>query len=394
MKKIIWLLFFLVVIISLFKITEKEIKTQKSRNEEVRAIYISYIELNEYFNNKTVEEAKKKVDAIVDNVENEGFNWIILQVRSFSDSIYNSSIFPTNYSITRDENIKLEFDLLDLFISKAHTKNIKVHAWINPFRIRNEQSFATVSIKNPAFKYLGTDNIKLIEGKGIFYNPASKEVQSLIIAGIKEIIDNYDIDGIHFDDYFYPDKKIDLTTYQEYKNNNGTLEIEKYRLEIINNFIKKVYTLIKEKNKNILFGIAPEGNIENNYNNHYIDIFTWLNSDDYVDYIMPQIYYGFKNENKPFTKIINEWNSYIKNKNISLIPSLALYKSGVEDNYAGNGNKEWIEHNNIIQNQILVARNMSNYSGFSLFRYDNYFNNKNENMVLEVENFRKVIKIN
>ena len=392
MKKIIILLFVAVVVLSLFKINkeEKEISTK----EEVRAIYISYIELSKYFDNKTIGEAETVVNDMVTNVSKEGFNWIILQVRSFSDSIYNSDIFPTNYSITRDENIELEFDLLELFISSAHTNNIKVHAWINPFRIRNETTFSNVSISNPAFKYLGTDNIKLIEDKGVFYNPASKEVQSLIIDGIKEIINNYDIDGIHIDDYFYPDKTIDLTNYQEYKKNGGNLSIEDYRLDVINKLIKNIYKTIKEKNKNVLFGIAPDGNINNNYNDHYADIYTWLESNNYIDYIMPQIYYGFKNENKPFTKTINEWNGYIKNKEISLIPALALYKTGVKDNYAGSGNQEWIEYNNIIQNQILVARTMSNYSGFSLFRYGNYFDSSNENTILEIENFRKVIKIN
>lgn len=397
MKKIIFILFFVVIVISLFKIDSKKENNSDvalKEKEEVRAIYISYIELNEYFNNKTSSEAERQVATIVNNVFNEGFNWIILQVRSFSDSIYNSSIFPSNYSITRDENIPLEFDLLELFINKAHEHNIKVHAWINPFRIRNETSFSTVSVSNPAFKFLGSNNIKLIKEKGIFYNPASEVVQDLIIKGIEEIINNYDVDGIHFDDYFYPDNTIDLENYQEYKNNGGNLKIEEYRLMIINNFINKVYKTIKSKDKNILFGIAPDANIENDYNNHYADIHTWLENDGYLDYIMPQLYYGFKNQNKPFIKTINEWNSYIKSKNISLIPALALYKAGLEDNYAGSGNDEWIDYNNIIKNQILVARNLSNYSGFSLFRYGNYFGSNNENTQEEIENFRKVVKIN
>jgi len=395
MKKFIWLLFFIVVILSLSKISinnEQQTEVVMKEQEEVRAFYISYIELSEYFNNKTKEEAIKEVDTIINNLVNEGFNWIILQVRSFSDSIYNSKIFPTNYSITRDESVGLEFDLLDLFIDKAHSNNIKIHAWINPFRIRNETSFKTVNISNPAFKFLGTNNIKVIEDKGVFYNPASNEVQSLILSGIEEIINNYDIDGIHFDDYFYPDKTIDLENYSEYKNNGGDKDIHKYRLDVINNLIKEVYSLIKEKDKNILFGIAPDGNIENNYNKHYADIYTWLSSDKYIDYIMPQIYYGFKNQNKPFITTINEWNNYIKNQNISLIPAFALYKAGEEDMYAGDGKSEWINYNNIIKNQILIARNLSNYTGFSLFRYGNYFGFKNENTDQEIENLRKVLK--
>lgn len=395
MKKNILLLFLIVVVVSLFKISKNESITKEKEvlQEEVRAIYISYIELSEYFDNKDLIEAEIIVDDILKSVRSEGFNWIMLQVRSFSDSIYNSNVFPTNYSITRDENIDLEYDLLKLFVDRAHDNNIKIHAWINPFRIRNEDSFSTVSVANPAFKFLGTNNIKLIKEKGVFYNPASNQVQSLIMDGIVEIIDNYDIDGIHFDDYFYPDETIDIENYQEYQKSGGELDINEYRLDVINRFVSEVYKTIKTKDKNILFGIAPDGNIDNNYNIHYADIYTWLEKDGYVDYIMPQLYYGFKNQNKPFIATINDWNSYIKNS-ISLIPAFSLYKSGLEDFYAGNGKEEWVDYNNIVGNQILVARNMSNYLGFSIFRYDNYFKSSNNNAVEEVKKVRKVMKIN
>ena len=214
----------------------------------------------------------------------------------------------------------------------------------------------------------------------------------MIINGIKEIIEKYDIDGIHFDDYFYPDKTIDLKNYEEYQKNNGTLSIEEYRLNNITTLIKNVSKLIKETKKKIRFGIAPEGNIENNYNNNYIDIKKILEK-DYIDYIMPQIYYGFENQVKPFTETIKEWNNLIKNKNIKLIPALAIYKSGTIDNYAGTGKNEWIENNDVIKKEIVIARSLNNYQGFSLFRYEYIFNKEkmNINLLEEIKQIKSIL---
>lgn len=387
MKKTIFYLFLIVVIFSLLKLSFDD-KSIVENKEEVRAIYISYIELSEYFNGKDEEEAKDIVKKIVNNIKDNNFNLIILQVRSFSDSIYKSSIFPVNYSINRDEDIILEYDLLEIFIEYSHKLGVDIHAWINPFRIRNETDISTISINNPAYKLLNTNSVKIIDNKGIYYNPADNTAQKLILEGINEINNNYDIDGIQFDDYFYPSDDIDLLNYEEYKNNGGNLEIDDYRLEVISKFISDVYKLIKEKDKNILFGIAADGNIDNNYNIHYLDIHKLLSCDGYIDYIMPELYYGFNHEFKPFINTINEWNSYIKNKDISLIVALSLYKSGNIDEYAGSGNREWIEYDNIVKNQVLIARNMSNYKGFSIFRYDNYFKDSG----IEVENLRKLLK--
>ena len=94
---------------------------------------------------------------------------------------------------------------------------MQVHAWINPFRVRNSGATENISVKNPAFSYLGTSHVKLIPGKGIYYNPASEEVQQLILSGIDEILTRYSVDGIHFDDYFYPDDTIDLENYEAYQ---------------------------------------------------------------------------------------------------------------------------------------------------------------------------------
>ena len=105
------------------------------------------------------------------------------------------------------------------------------------------------------------------------------------------------------------------------------------------------------------------------------------------------MYFGFDNSSRPYISTIKEWNDLIKVSSIDLIPALALYKSGEEDKWAGSGKKEWINNTDILKRQILYAREMSRYTGFSIFRYNNFYSsNINSNMVEEVKNIRSILK--
>lgn len=333
---------------------------------ESRGIFISYIEYLEYFYMKDSDEIKKEIDTMIDEIKKYKINRIYLQVRPFSDSIYNSKIFPFSHTVVKKQGEKINLDILKYFIECAHEEKIELYAWINPYRISNNTDTNFISKNNPAYLWLNTNNVKIIENKGIYYNPASNEVKKLIVDGVEEIIKNYKVDGILFDDYFYPDDTIDLENYEEVKS---TISLTDYRLSNVNKLIKEVYEVIKNYDSNIKFGVSPDGNIENNYNIHYADVKKWLKEDDYIDYIMPQIYYGFLHETKPFIKTVNEWNDLIKN-DVELIPTLSLYKVGKIDNYAKSGSDEWINNSNMIKKQIQVSRNINYYKGFSLFRYD------------------------
>lgn len=353
----------------------------KSNPVESRGIFISYIECLNHLKNKSEIETKSEINNIIDNVKKYHFNRIYLQVRPFSDSIYNSEIFPSSYTIVSNQGDKPSIDVLAYFISQAKKNNIELYAWINPYRISNDTNTTKLSNTNPAYKWLNTNNVKIIKDKGIFYNPSSEEVINLIIEGVKEIVRNYKIDGILLDDYFYPDDTIDLENYQKVASQ---ISLTDYRLNKVNELVSGIYKSIKEINNKIQFGISPDGNLDNNYNIHYADVKTWLSEDGYIDYIMPQLYYGFNNETRPFIKTLNEWNSLIKN-DTKLITALSLYKAGTIDKYAKAGKYEWIENSNIIRKQIQVARNIINYTGYAIFRYDYFINNNNNNINLQQE---------
>ena len=143
-----------------------------------------------------------------------------------------------------------------------------------------------------------------------------------------------------------------------------------------------------------MFGIAPEGNIDNCLENSFLDLKEILSHDGYIDYIMPQIYFGFYNQTRPFVNTLNEWSSLITNDKIKLIPALAFYKSGKPDKYALSGSDEWIINSDIIAKEILESRKINKYNGFSLFSYNYLFNEKyqNETSIKEFDNLKKILK--
>lgn len=382
MKKIlIGVIFIIGVLIS-------NIESEELPKEEIKGVFLSYIEINKYIKNDNYEISKNNIKKIISNIKSMNLNTIILQVRSSSDSIYNSKIYPKSLYLVNNEYDNY-YDVLAYFIEEAQKNDIKIIAWINPYRVRTTENINNITDKNPAYKYLNTDTIYI--NNGVFYNPSKKEVTDIIIKGVEEVLE-YDIDGLLFDDYFYPNVNIDEKDYQEYIKYNDYVSPENYRLEVINNMIRKVYKKCKEKN--ILFGISPDGNIENNYTTHYADVKTWMSKEGYIDFIMPQIYYGFYNSSRDYINTLKEWENNLLNENIDLYVALAFYKVGQYDKYARDGKNEWLENDDIIMREILLSRNTKNYKGFSLFRYDNIFNQDTftNNSVKEIENLKKIIK--
>ncbi len=376
MKKVLWILLIIGIL---------SINMNKEEKEEKRAIFISYIELQEKIKGKEENIAKRNIKEMIDNIKSIHFNTIILQVRPNTDSIYPSKIYPYSLSVVEKEEDK-SFDILKEFIELSHKQHIEVIAWINPFRIRRTEQIEDITPLSPAYKYLNTDII--YKKDGIYWNPSKKETKKVLLAGIKELL-TYPIDGLLMDDYFYPDNEIDRKDYELFNTN---LTIEEYHLEVINKIIEEIHTICK-KNK-IPFGISPDGNIENNYQKEFADVKKWMSTDKYIDFIMPQIYYGFYNSTKAYVNTVKEWEQLLTNDKVDLYIALAFYKVGKEDYYAKEGRHEWLENNNIIMREVILSRNRKNYKGFALFRYDNIFDNTQytNNSKLELENLQKVIK--
>lgn len=388
MKTKILVLFVFLLVAYLFFIPVKNYERKAEEKEEKRAVFISYMELQKYLKGKDEKTAKANINKMISALKSNKFNMIILQVRSFSDAIYESQYFPWSMVISENEGEAYHFDVLAYFIKMAHKSNLELHAWINPYRIRTNNDVSTITIKNPAYNLLETNDVD-ISDNGIYYNPASSNVQKLILDGIEEILENYQVDGIHFDDYFYPNLDIDNENYLEYSKHND-ISKDKYHLLMVNNLVKETHKLTKKHH--VVFGISPEGNIENNYSKNQADVYTWAKSNEYVDYLMPQIYYGFQNESAPFYNVLKKWDNLVKESDVKILPALAFYKSNQEDLYAKNGKYEWIENDDIIMRQVLLSRNMQSYAGFALFRYDSIFKEEVTEVVnSEIKNLKKIM---
>lgn len=361
----------------------------KENTSEKRAIFISYIELSKYVKNSDIDVSKKNIVQMIKNIDGLGFNMIILQVRSFNDAIYESEIFPWSSTVSTAEGVSPGYDILEYFIKNSHKYNIELHAWINPYRVRTNSDVTTITEGNPAYKYIDTDYLYVNDG--IYLNPAKDEVIDLIVSGIEEILKKYDVDGISFDDYFYPDDNISVNDYNSYIENNSYITFSEYKLMRVNEMVEGVHKVCEENKR--VFGISPSGNISNNYSDISADVKRWGSSNKYVDYLMPQIYYGFFNEAQAFHNVLQEWENIVVDDSVKLLPALAFYKVGTIDKYAKGGINEWVENNDIIMREILLSRNLNNYDGFALYRYDYLFNKElmTDTTMKEIENIKEIM---
>ncbi len=358
---------------------------------EIRAVWISYFELTTMNDDDKSEKAfRKKAETMIKNCADAKINTVYLHVRPSSDAFYRSEIFPFSMYLTGTEGKDPGFDPLSVFCEYSEKYGIELHAWINPFRVCSVSNLSSRSEKNPAVKILNDsdpDNDKYIVtvGNGIYYNPSYTAVHSLINDGVREILENYPVKGIHIDDYFYPttDAKIDSSLYEEYTQNGGTLPRDGLRREYINSFVSSLYRTVKSFGDDKIFSISPGSDIEKNYNEHYADVEKWVSSEGYCDYLIPQVYYGFNHEKYPFSDTADSWSELMNTAKIPIVFGLAVYKSGQEDSYAGTGADEWTESTDIISRQIEYVRSLNNYGGFSLYSYSyaygenlNYYSKK------------------
>lgn len=364
---------------------------------ETRAVWISYLEYQSMLAGKSKKSFTSSIRTMFANLVEDGFNTVFVHARSHSDAYYDSAIFPWSVYCTWTEGENPGFDPLAIMVKEAHAAGLKIEAWINPYRISGKTDASKISAGNPAYKWLDTGKVVVVDKTGIFYNPADEDVIDLVVSGVEEIVSNYAVDGIHFDDYFYPttDESFDSEYYKNYKSGGGKLGLAAWRRQNVNELISRVYSAIKNINPDCVFGISPTGNTNSNYSALYCDVYTWVTSSGYVDYICPQLYYGFNHKSLPYLTVLDEFDGMITQSGVKLVVGLAAYKSGAEDGYAGTtGKQEWVQNSDILSREVAAARNAKSYGGFAVYRYDSLYNPANtvaETVKKELKNLKDVM---
>ncbi len=365
-------------------------------DEEFRAVWISYLEFKS--TGYTEKEFRKHIETMFNEVCERNMNAVVVHVRPFGDAMYESKYFPWSRYASGKQGKDPGFDPLEIMVEEAHARGLEFHAWLNPYRVTSGTTDVnTLSSDNPARKYR-TDNSKkndryvLTYSGNLYYNPSVKQVQTLITNGIKEIVKNYDVDGIHFDDYFYPSlgknftSNFDAQEYDNYKakqiaRKKDYLSIADWRRENVNTLVKNVYSAIKKINPDVVFGISPGGFMDalKADDKYYVDFETWLGHDGYIDYLCPQLYWSNDHSIYPYNEILDRFLDVPRNPDVKFYVGIAAYKAGLKT----EGN-EWKNSAYVLRNMIRYARNTDNVDGFILYRYEYLISKENHKAIINM----------
>lgn len=378
-------------------VTQEVATTQKKENENKKmyAVWLSYSEIGSFVKGKNEAEYRETVEVVLKELKTNKINTVFYQCRAFCDSFYNSDIFPVSKYVMAEDDAP-NFDPLEIFLEKADEYDISVHCWVNPYRVSYDNEFENLPKNTPARAlYKKNKSCLIICDKGIFLNPAHNESRKLVIDGIREILNKYKVAGIHFDDYFYPEtnEMNDEKLYKEYKKQGGSLSLEDWRRENVNVLVTSVYSLVKSKNDRLIFSVSPSADIEKCKNVFYADVEKWCKEEGVADYIIPQIYFGFENENMPFEEVLRGWENLASGGGANLICGFAAYKCGRNDENAGTGKNEWNENVNILSRQYEQMLKSQAWQGFSLFSYSYCFGeNVTDNSKKEIKNLLYMVE--
>lgn len=377
MKKVAAMLLIFCVFLVGCKPQKEDTKAPKESGNMV-GIWITYSELSSF--SKSEKGFVAAFSEAVQRSKEIGINTFFVHTRAFCDAVYPSEKFPFASYIEKSDT-----DLLYSMVEICHQNDMEFHAWINPYRIYTASNdINTLPDDSPAKRWLSDENpdndknICIIDG-GIYLNPAESDCKRLVLDGVREIIDTYDVDGIHIDDYFYPttNASFDKVSYEAYSGScEQPLTLEEWRRKNVNSLINSIYCTVKAKDQNIAFGVSPAADLDRNYNTLYADIEGWLGG-GYVDYIMPQLYFGFEYpvEQFRFNNLIVKWMDLTANKDAQLYCGLAPYKIGTNTEADRD---EWNNYDDIIARQIKLIKE-NKLDGYAFFSYTSLFSDNELN---------------
>ncbi len=353
---------------------------ERKKQREMRGVWVTYMTLD--VENETDKEQafKKKIDGIITDMQRTNLNTMIVQVRPFSDALYPSRYYPWSHILTGTQGKDPGFDPLDYIIRQSHANDIDVHAWVNPYRISTKNTPSTLSEDSPYHK---DPSICVEIDESLYLNPASKQARELIVSGARELAENYDIDGLQFDDYFYPPDcgDFDKNDYEQYVSHTASpLSPEEFRKENVSKLIREVYQTIHEANPHTVFGVSPQGNLGNN-EGLYADVVTWCTQEGYLDYICPQVYFSPDNPALTFEDGLRDWLELDIAEGVALYVGLPAYKAGTD---ADSGT--WLDNDDILKTEIRICRE-AHTGGFMLYSYDSFHQEENAKEIQNVINY-------
>ncbi|MBP2281759.1 uncharacterized lipoprotein YddW (UPF0748 family) [Flavobacterium sp. CG_23.5] len=354
---------------------------------EVRAVWIATVANIDWPISRTDNIEKQKTDfiEILDTYKKLNYNVVIVQIRSVGDAFYPSQFAPWSRYLTGKEGDapKPYYDPLAWMIAETHARGFEFHAWLNPYRATMDLKTDILSPKHDFYQH---PEWMIKYGGKYYYNPALPDVQDHLIAVVDEVVKNYDIDAIHFDDYFYPYKEKgqvfnDSVSFKKY---GCGLNVDDWRRSNVNNLVKNISVSIKKLKPWVQFGISPFGVWRNksvdpkgsdtqagqtNYDDLYADPIAWM-ANNWIDYLVPQLYWSMDHPRASYSKLLRWWSE--NSTNTALYIGNGTYKINADSD------KKWSNPNEI-PDQINITRTYKNVQGNAFFSAKSFLN-KNLNV--------------
>lgn len=325
-----------------------------AKAEETRAVWVSFYEYKGAgLANQPEGSFRQNADKMFRNIRDNGCNTVYFHVRAFDDAIWISDNFEFS---TYMGDTEPDYDPLSILVETAHKYELSFHAWMNPYRITQKK----------------------------IYDPSEESTNNRILLAVREVIDGYPVDGIHFDDYFYPSRG--HKQYSKYSSLS-----QKTKKSYVNQMVQSVYNTVKQKSPDLLFGISPAGNVDN-CEAIGADVKTWLSVPGYVDYIVPQIYWSnaYMLGGK-FTRLFDQRLKQWRELNTAEVPmyiGLGLYRGGMRD----SSDIGWKRSQKVVASEISKTRKYADVSGYSLYSYESLYKkscrNEVKNMLARISTLR------
>ncbi len=280
---------------------------------------------------------------LLDELQGMGLNAVFVQVRPAADALYSSALVPWSKYLTGTNGKAPDYDPLSFMIEETHKRGMAFHAWFNPFRANTD----TLTDKLDPNHVVKQHPEWIVDANKMQYiNPGIPEARQHIIDTIMEVVDNYDIDGVHLDDYFYPASGVfnDDVTFKMY-NSNHIAALADWRRDNINEFVRQLGESIHRSKPQVSYGISPFGVWRNKsmdelgsdtkasvtaYDNMYADVRTWI-LNGWVDYVVPQIYWSLSFSAARYDTLVDWWSNVVNGTNVKLYIGHSPYKLGTAE---------------------------------------------------------------
>lgn len=330
------------------------------------------------------QEQQAELIEYLDLFKNLNFNAIVLQIRPTADAFYLSKYEPWSIYLTGDQKIAPDphYDPLEFAINEAHKRGMELHAWLNPYRV--SQDTANLVDISPNHIYNLKPNIFVRHGKKLYFDPAYPETREFLVKVIKELVTDYDIDGIHFDDYFYPNNDFeDSISFSLHSRGYAAKDKMAWRRENVNFVIEMLRDTIKSVKPYVKFGISPYAVWRNlredirgsdtksygytNYDHLHADVLFWMEK-GWLDYVLPQLYFNIGYEAADFNILAEWWQDY--SAGTPIYGGLGTYRLDKDAKI-----EAWRSAGQIKQ-QAMILREMPAYQGVCYFNAKNFKENR------------------